>query len=105
MTRTGVRIPKEMDRRRRRLAATLSVALVAGVWAGPLGRIVAGDQGPALASRSSYVVREGDTLWSIAQRVAPGEDPRPLVDAIVSVNGVDAGAIVPGQTLLVPSAR
>ena len=93
-----------MDRRRRRLAATLSVALVAGVWAGPLGRIVAGDQGPALASRSSYVVREGDTLWSIAQWVAPGEDPRPLVDAIASVNGVDAGAIVPGQTLLVPSA-
>lgn len=104
MTRTGVRIPSEMYRRRRRLAATLSVALVAGVWAGPLGRIVAGESGPRLASRSSYVVRQGDTLWSIAQRVAPGEDPRPLVDAIVSVNGVDAAAIDPGQTLLVPSA-
>ena len=86
------------------MAATLSVALVAGVWAGPLGRIVAGADGAELASGSSYVVREGDTLWSIAQRVAPGEDPRPLVDAIVSANRVDAGAIVPGQTLLVPSA-
>jgi len=104
MTRTDVRIPGEMDRRRRRLAAMLSVALVAGVWAGPLGRIVAGDRGPALASRATYVVLEGDTLWSIAERVAPGEDPRPLVDAIAAANGVDPGAIVPGQTLLVPSA-
>ncbi|MEX2406494.1 MAG: LysM peptidoglycan-binding domain-containing protein [Actinomycetota bacterium] len=104
MTRTGVRIHGRTQTRRRRLAATLSVALVAGVWAGPLGRVVAGAEGAGLASRSSYVVREGDTLWSIAQGVAPGEDPRPLVDAIATVNGVDPGGIVPGQTLLVPSA-
>lgn len=95
MSRTGVR--------RRRLAFTTCLALVAGVWAGPLGRIVAGSEGAGLASRSSYVVREGDTLWSIARGVAPDEDPRPLVDAIAAANGVDAGAIVPGQTLLVPS--
>jgi LysM repeat protein len=81
----------------------MCLALVAAVWAGPLGRIVVGSEGAGLASRSSYVVREGDTLWSIAQRVAPDEDPRPLVDAITAANGVDAGAIVPGQTLLVPS--
>ena len=74
------------------------------MWAGPLGRIVAGADGPGLASRSSYVVREGDTLWSIARGVSPSEDPRPLVDAIASANGVDPGAIVPGQILLVPSA-
>lgn len=88
---------------RRRLAATLSVALVAGAWAGPIGRIVGGGHEVGLAARSSYVVREGDTLWSIARRVAPGEDPRPMVDAITAANGVDARAIVPGQTLLVPS--
>ena|SRR5688572_2738683 len=100
MTRTHVR----MLRRRRRLALTMSLALVAAVWAGPLGRIVAGAEGAGLASRSSYVVREGDTLWSIARGVSPGEDPRPLVDAIAAANEVDPGAIVPGQTLLVPSA-
>jgi nucleoid-associated protein YgaU len=108
MTRTDVRtparVPARTGRQRRRLAATLTVALVAGVWAGPLGRIVAGADGAGLASRSSYVVREGDTLWSIAKGVSPGEDPRPLVDAIASANGVDPGAIVPGQTLVVPSA-
>jgi nucleoid-associated protein YgaU len=101
MTRTGVR---GRERQRRRLAFTMCLGLVAAVWAGPLGRIVAGgSDGAGLASRSSYVVREGDTLWSIARGVAQGEDPRPLVDAIAAANGVDPGAIVPGQTLLVPS--
>src|SRR5687768_13474419 len=90
--RTPTRIPARTGRQRRRLAATLTVALVAGA------------EGAGLASRSSYVVREGDTLWSIAKGVSPGEDPRPLVDAIVSANGVDPGGILPGQTLLVPSA-
>jgi nucleoid-associated protein YgaU len=99
MTRTGVR----MHRRRRRLAATMTLALLAGVWAGPVGRIAGGGDQVGLAARSSYVVRQGDTLWSIAQRVAPGEDPRPLVDAITAANGVEARAIVPGQTLLVPT--
>jgi nucleoid-associated protein YgaU len=98
------RIPARTGRQRRRLSATLTVALIAGVWAGPLGRIVAGAGGAGLASRSSYVVREGDTLWSIARGVSPGGDPRPLVDAIAAANGVDPGAIVPGQTLFVPSA-
>jgi nucleoid-associated protein YgaU len=95
MTRTGVR--------RRRLAATMTLALLAAVWAGPLGRIVGEDDQVDLAARSSYVVHQGDTLWSIAQRVAPEQDPRALVDAITAANGVDAATIVPGQTLLVPT--
>jgi LysM repeat protein len=50
------------------------------------------------------VVRPGDTLWAIAERVAPGQDPRPVVDAMVAVNNMDPGALVPGQTLLVPAS-
>jgi Tfp pilus assembly protein FimV len=53
------------------------------------------------------VVRSGDTLWSIARRVSPSEDPRPIVDAIAGanpVNPVAPGALVPGQTLVIPLA-
>ena len=35
-----------------------------------------------------YVVQPGDTLWSIAETIAaPGEDVRPLVDALNDIAG------------------
>jgi LysM repeat protein len=49
------------------------------------------------------VVREGDTLWAIAERFFPGQDPRPLVDELASMNDLDPGLLVPGQTLVIPS--
>lgn len=87
--------------RRRGLALTITLALVAGAWAGPVARAVS--DGPVPASGGRYVVREGDTLWSIAERLSPGEDPRPLVDAIQAANGVEPGTLVPGRTLLIPT--
>jgi len=81
---------------------TLAVALIAGAWAGPVARALSHQPVPAAAG--SYVVRRGDTLWSIADRLRPGEDPRPLVDALAAANAVDAAALVPGQVLLVPAS-
>ncbi|MGZ8627732.1 MAG: LysM peptidoglycan-binding domain-containing protein [Actinomycetota bacterium] len=91
--------------RRRRLVLTVSVALVAGAWSGPIASAVGGHGSePTAVARTTYVVRGGDTLWSIAEGMAPGRDPRLIVDAISSINGVDAGSLVPGQTLVIPAA-
>jgi nucleoid-associated protein YgaU len=50
----------------------------------------------------TYVVHGGDTLWGIAARLAgPTGDPRPVVDAIASLNGTH-GALYPGQILRIP---
>jgi Tfp pilus assembly protein FimV len=98
MTRTRVR------RRRLTLTLTVSVALVAAAWAGPAVRALGSPEPPTRIARSSYVVREGDTLWTIALRLAPESDPRPIVDVLSAANGLDAGRIVPGQTLVVPLA-
>jgi len=87
--------------RRRRLTLTISLALVAAAWAGPAVRALGSPEKPSRVSRSSYVVREGDTLWTIARELAPGSDPRPVVDLLSVMNGVDAGRLVPGQTLVV----
>lgn len=57
---------------------------------------------PAKRWEQVYVVRAGDTVWSIAERAVGGADPRSLVDAIAARNGIDAGAVVPGQALVIP---
>jgi nucleoid-associated protein YgaU len=49
---------------------------------------------------ATYVVRPGDTLWAIAERVYPSADVAAIVDALVSLNG--GAAIQAGQTLNLP---
>jgi nucleoid-associated protein YgaU len=48
----------------------------------------------------TYVVKSGDTLWSIAAAIAPDSDPRPVVDAIRAANG--GPNIQVGQRLTIP---
>ncbi len=89
---------------RRRLAA-LALGLAVLGWGVPAAaRTVAGDAAPSRPAGPTYVVRPGDTLWAIALRVAPAEDPRAVVDRIVGANGIDAGSLIPGQALVLPSA-
>ena len=57
---------------------------------------------PARRWEQVVVVQPGDTLWSIAEAAADGADPRAVVDAIATRNGIDAGAVVPGQSLVIP---
>jgi nucleoid-associated protein YgaU len=55
---------------------------------------------PAPAVGASVVtVQPGDTLWSIARSVAPGRDPRDVVDHLMASNHLTSAALSPGQTL------
>ena len=51
-------------------------------------------------STGTYVVQPGDTMWSIARRLQPLGDVRPLVHRLIAVNGDAALAV--GQRLAVP---
>ena len=96
--------------RRRRIVATLIAVPVAVLVAvgvsvgterafGALGSL-AGLAAPTTAGEvpaTSYVVEPGDTLWDVAQRVAPGSDARPVVDALVEARGTSA--VAPGETI------
>lgn len=66
--------------------------------------------GSALASReagagsfATVTVSPGDSLWSIAEEVAPTADPRDVVDAIVRLNALDRPVLSAGQTIAIPS--
>ena len=76
--------------------------LMAGPVAAALGRHGSQAHG-SLPIRNEwvYVVRSGDTVWSIVERMTVG-DPTPLVDAIAARNGIDVGDIVPGQSIVIP---
>jgi nucleoid-associated protein YgaU len=51
------------------------------------------------AQSGVVTVQSGDTLWSIARRVAPGRDPRAVVDDLRSRNHLTDVSLTPGQTL------
>jgi hypothetical protein len=88
--------------RRRRLVALCAAIGIVGVLSGPVAHAVGVGGTPEAKASRRYVVRAGDTLWSIATRFEPSTDPRVVIDAITSANGVDPGALVPGQQLSVP---
>jgi hypothetical protein len=87
--------------RRRRIAAALAavaVVAVAGRTAGAaLGSspLAAPERRPSVVS---YVVRPGDSLWTVAGKVAPGQDPRAVVDALASSR--HGAQLVPGETVV-----
>jgi len=87
---------------RRRIAIAVlavGVVVVAGQAGAALGSspLTAPGRRPTASSVTNIVVRPGDTLWAIAQRLAPGQDPRPVVDQLGAVYG--DGPLVPGETL------
>mgnify|MGYP001032309973 CR=1 FL=1 len=93
-------------RGRRVLTALVALPVAAAIAAA----VIAGG-GSALASRAAgapagtyptVTVSAGDSLWSIAERIAPQADPRDVVDAIVQLNALDGVGIAPGNRLSVP---
>jgi LysM repeat protein len=61
----------------------------------------AGATGPA----PSVVVRPGDTLWSIATRAAPHDDPFRTIEEIRQINGLSGYTVPAGLRLTLPRRR
>jgi Tfp pilus assembly protein FimV len=89
--------------RRRRLVAGVLVVLVLLSLVTTAGRLLGGDADAIGRARPvaelSVVVEPGDTVWSIAEALAGGDDVRPVVDAIVAANG--GAQLVAGERLLI----
>lgn len=61
---------------------------------------------PAVPESTAVVaVAPGESLWQLAQRYAPGIEPRAVVARIEEINGVTAGEVPAGAVLSVPVAR
>jgi hypothetical protein len=84
--------------RRRLVAAGLGVAVV--LVTTQAGAALGGSTHEAPGRRTAFtevVVRPGDSLWSVAERLVPGEDPRPVVDALADARR--GAPLLPGETV------
>jgi len=59
-----------------------------------------GSAGPATRTITVHV---GQTLWQIAEQVAPRDDPRDVVDRIRELNSLNTAVVQAGQRLIVPA--
>jgi len=96
--------PLRLTERGRRLVAGLSIAIGLSIAAATVVTVELGgaDGGLELAGSSTVVVQPGDTLWSIARSVAPDEDSRVVIAAIIDLNGLDGADLLPGAELQLP---
>ncbi len=84
---------------RRRIAVVVGIALAVFM----MGRVGAalGSSSPFASERRPSVVKHlvapGDTLWTVANKIAPHEDPRLVVDALADVRGTSP--LMPGEVL------
>lgn len=91
--------------RRGRLALVGLVALLllAVISVGRTGSQAATyvENGPTLQQTT---VQPGDTLWTVAQRIAPKNDPREVVAQLRRINHLSTSSLLVGQQLLLPRA-
>jgi hypothetical protein len=76
----------------------LSIAVLSGGAA-----LASRDAGAPAGSFTTVSVADGESLWSIAEEVAPGHDPRDVVDAILRVNALDGATVWAGQSIAIPT--
>jgi Tfp pilus assembly protein FimV len=90
--------------RRGRIVLTFVMMVGLVVTGFTLGRGSSQAVGHNHQPRHTVTVQAGDTLWSVAQRVAPHTDTREVVAEIQSLNRIPGAVVVPGERLVVPSA-
>lgn len=78
------------------ILAVLSTSLF-----GFVGQATAGNESGT--QQFAYVtVSAGETLWQLAERVAPNSDPRDWIAQVVSLNGLTSAEVQPGQQIAIP---
>ena len=64
---------------------------------------VAGQAASSSSASFTYVsIAPGQSLWQLAEQVAPNADPREVVADILALNGLKSADVQPGQELAIP---
>jgi LysM repeat protein len=92
-------------RGRRVVLAVASVPLAVGIAFAAIsgGSAMASGEQTATATFATVTVMPGDTLWSIAEGIAPEADPRDVIGDITRLNLLRGGELQIGQELAIPA--
>jgi hypothetical protein len=103
MASTGVNSPLRLTRRGRLLLVlfVMTLLVIAGFTLGRGSSLAASRAHPS--PHDVVVVQPGETIWSVAVRIAPHDDPRLVVADIVSLNHLGSAGVEPGEQLVVPT--
>ena len=105
ITRIDAVSPVRLTRRGRVVVLLALVTLLLAAFSlGRVGSEAAPKGARPAAALGQTVVHPGESLWAVAQRVAPGHDPRAVIDQIADLNHLDSGTLQPGQLLLIPAS-
>ncbi|WP_307807331.1 LysM peptidoglycan-binding domain-containing protein [Naasia sp. SYSU D00948] len=99
------RRPLRLTHRGRAVFAGLAAApLIAGLlFASVTAPASAGNEQRSGSAFATVTVTSGDSLWSIAERIAPRADPRDVVAELKRLNALDDSAVLAGQTIAIPA--
>lgn len=84
--------------------AALPLVICALVLAVNGGGAVAGGSALTGTSFDYITVPAGDSLWTIAEEIAPDADPRDIIDDIMSLNQLSTAEVQAGQRLAIPTS-
>jgi len=106
MTTTAPLPRLRLTRRGRAVITTLVVGLIIGL---AFALTLIGGAATATTDLSTgsfeYVtVHSGQSLWQLAESVAPGSDPRDVISDIVNLNQLQTSVLQPGDRIAIPAA-
>lgn len=101
LTNSGRRNMVTVYRRRRAVVTLALAALAVSISFATLDSSASADRssGGAMATPKFVIAESGDTLWAIAQRIAPNGDVVAVVDQLILLNG---DSITTGQLVRIP---
>lgn len=79
------------------------VAIAATSIFGFVNTAAANSQTSSSAAKFEYItVSAGQTLWDLAEQVAPNTDPQDWMQDVVNLNGLTSTDLKPGQRIAIP---
>ena len=103
-TASSTHAPLRLTRRGRALLVLLLAGLLLTAFSLGQQDTQAASVVGAQAELQSVTVQPGESLWSVARRIAPDNDPREVIAQIRRLNDLESSSLQAGQHLLLPVA-